>query len=291
VDHLKRERPAVVFTALPAANVLAAAAARLAGGGVQVVTSHHSPAQTYNPVLNFADSVAGSLKSVKTIVSVSDAVKASQDGKPAAYLRKRRTIHNALPPAIEHHLATLAGQRDRSKARGRKVVATGRLASQKNYPVLIRAAQHMPDVEIEIVGAGPDEAALKALASELGVDKRVKFAGFMARSEALERLADGDVFTQPSLFEGHSLALVEAAKIGLPLVVSNVPVQIEGITTRGGERCGVAVDPHDDRALAAEITRLLDQPEAYRELAARSAQLARDATFEVMLGAYEGLVD
>lgn len=289
VAILKRQRPAVVFTALPAANVLAAVAARLAGPHVKVVTSHHSPVQTYNALLNIADSLTGCLSSVQTIVSVSDTVKASQDAKPGPYRDKRRTIHNALPPPVEAQLASLAQGRDRSQAQGRKVVATGRLAWQKNYPVLIRAAQHMPDVRIEIVGDGPDEAALKALAAELGVQDRVDFVGFQPRQDTLSRLAQGDIFIQPSLFEGHSLALVEAAKLGLPLVVSEVPVQIEGITDSDGQRCGIAIEPQDDVGFARALTHLLDDPQAYRDHAERSARLGRGATFEVMIKAYEDL--
>ncbi len=290
VRFIRDQKPAVILTALPAANVMATVAAAVAGVGTKVVTSHHSPAQTYNPILNRIDGILGGLNSVKAVVSVSDAVKSSQDDKPAAYRAKRVTIHNALPPKVEQQLAELSGQRDRSVARGRRLVATGRLAPQKNYPVLIRAAQHMPDVEIEIVGDGPDEAQLKALAVELGVNGRVRFAGFQPREVTLNKLADADVFTQPSLFEGHSLALVEAAKLGVPLVVSNVPVQMEGITTSDGGICGIAVDPHDDRALAEAVLNLLDDPIVYRDYAARSATLAREATFEAMIQAYEAVI-
>ncbi|MEJ2036831.1 MAG: glycosyltransferase, partial [Maritimibacter sp.] len=103
VDFFRTEKPARVFTAMPAANVLAALAGRLAGQQ-SVVISHHSPIETHNPVLNLADSLTGSLRSVEGVVSVSDTVSASLDGKPKPYQRKRKTIHNALPPRIESHL-------------------------------------------------------------------------------------------------------------------------------------------------------------------------------------------
>jgi glycosyltransferase involved in cell wall biosynthesis len=289
VDHFKKLRPVMVFTALPAANVIGAAAAKLAGAHVGVVTSHHSPAETYNPLLNVLDSVTGSLSSVKAVVSVSKVVAHSQADKPKLYLEKRRTIYNALPPDIEHEIAVLAKQRA-GRARGRKAIATGRLAPQKNYPVLIRAAQHLPDVTIDIIGGGSEEAALKALAVELGVQDRVNFLGFKSRSETLRLLSEGDVFVQPSLFEGHSLALVEAAKLGLPLVVSDVPVQIESVTAANGLRCGLTAGPHDDVALADAIRTLLDDADVCREYTDRSIELGRQATYEVMLSAYEGLI-
>jgi len=286
----KTHKPVAVFTALPAANVLAPIAARIARTGVKVVTSHHSPSDTYHPVLDRVDALTGSMREVSTIISVSRTVQDTHDRKPRAYRDKLLTVKNALPVAIESHIAALSAQRPRDRARGRLVVATGRLAYQKNYPVLIRAAAHMPDVTIDIIGAGSDEADLRALAEQLGVSERVRFLGFRPRPEALTLLAEGDVFVQPSLFEGHSLALIEAAKLGLPLVVSDAPVQIEGVSDITGEHCGVIVGVHDDVSLAREITRLLDDAAHYRLYAEKSARLAASVTYEAMILAYEGLL-
>jgi glycosyltransferase involved in cell wall biosynthesis len=287
---LRREAPEFVFTAMPAANVLVSAAAILAGVRTRMVVFHHSPVDTYKPLLNAVDSVLGLLWHVKAIVSVSSAVEASLDTKPRAYRAKRQTIHNALPPRIEAQLGTLAVGERRCRVVSRKVVATGRLAVQKNYPVLVRASAEMPDVEVLIIGAGPDEEMLKTLAHELGVEQRIRFLGQFPRDEALKLLAAGDVFVQPSLFEGHSLGLIEAAKLAMPLVVSNVPVQIEGITASDGTRCGIVVDPHDPMALASEIRRLLDEPEHYRHWAERARHLASSSSFDDMLTAYAALI-
>jgi glycosyltransferase involved in cell wall biosynthesis len=283
------ERPDAAFTALPAANVIAPLAAKAAGLRDVVVTSHHTPAGTYNRWLNMADGAVGGLTQVRAIVAVSDSVGASLAGKSSAYLSKRRTIRNALPPPVEHRLAELGGGRERTFARGRTIVASGRLAPQKNYPVLLRAAARMNNVLVKIIGGGPDEMALKAQAAALGVADRVRFLGPVTREEALAAMASGDVFVQPSLFEGHSLALIEAAKLGLPLVVSNVPVQIEGITANDGSVCGVSIDPHDDAALAEQVLQMLDDPKRYSSYASLSRRLARGVTYDTMIAAYEKL--
>jgi len=279
----------IVFTALPAANVLAPVAATLARRPVRVVTSHHSPSDTYNRALNLVDGLTGSLPSVAHIVGVSEAVRLAHQGKMAAYRRKLKTIKNALPPDIEARIADLAEAR-RGRRTGRQVVAIGRLAEQKNYPVLIRAAVHMPDVVVRIVGDGSEGPALKAMASELGVADRVQFLGFHPRTETLEILAGGDVFVQPSLFEGHSLALIEAAKLGMPLVVSDAPVQVEGVTAPDGSLCGAVAGVHDDRALAREILRLLDDPAQYAAAAAQASALGAAATYDAMITSYEQLM-
>jgi glycosyltransferase involved in cell wall biosynthesis len=290
VRYLKTETPDVVFTALPAANVMAPLAAAVAGVKTRVITSHHSPASTYNKILKMVDGWTGSLRQTAAIISVSNAVSQSLDKMSRAYRKKRITIHNALPPRIEAQLSRLAQGKERSHAPLRRVVATGRLAAQKNYPVLIRAAQHMPDVEIHIVGNGPDEDALRALAAKLNVTDRITFHGHRSREEALNILSEAAVFTQPSLFEGHSLALIEAAKLALPLVVSSVPVQIEGITNASGDACGIAIDPHDDKALAKAILSLLDDAETYRLWSQRAQALGEEATYERMISTYETLV-
>ena len=289
VSLFKKDAPDLVFTAMPAANVLVPIAARLAGAKTRVVISHHAPVGTNNSILNSIDGWVGSWRNVQTVVTVSDAVGASLKGKPTSYLAKQHTIHNALPPDIESLLMTLASERAGRK-RGRRVVATGRLFPQKNYPILVRAATHMPGVEIVIVGTGPDEAMLKGMANDLGVTDRISFVGHKSRKEALQLLADGDVFVQPSWFEGHSLGLIEAAKLQLPLVVSNVPVQIEGITASDGAQCGIAVDPNNDVALAREIQRLLDDPAYYSNWTERASHLATTITYEGMIVAYEELV-
>lgn len=285
---VRTDRPDVIFTALPAANVLVPLAVVLAGGHSRVITSHHSPAETHSRLLNLLDGVTSSLRVVASVISVSSTVNQSHDHKPNAYKAKRQTVMNALPADIEKDLAKLRQGRHK-RARGRLVVATGRLAEQKNYPVLIRALAHMPNVRLHIIGTGPDEASLKAMANMLGVSDRVDFLGFHPRHMALALLAEGDVFAQPSLFEGHSLALVEAARLGLPLVVSDVPVQVEGVTAPSGEKCGLVVGVHDDRALAEAIMSLLDDPERNADYAARSERLGDTATWESMLEAYDRL--
>lgn len=286
---LRLHDPDFIFTALPAAGVLTPLALLAAGGKARVVVSHHTPVDTYAPMLNRLDALTGRLAKVGAVVSVSKAVSDSLERRPAGYRSKTSVIRNSLPPALERHLAELAARRGARPA-GRKLMAIGRLAHQKNYPVLLRAMARVEDAQLTIVGAGPDEQALKGLAQDLGVTDRVRFAGQMSRLDALEMLADSDVFLQPSLFEGHSLALIEASTLGVPLIVSRVPAQVEGVTTSDGAVCGVIVEPQDDEALAAEIRRMLDDDDHRAEWTRRSAALGASTTFARTVAAYEALV-
>lgn len=285
----RRDRPAMVFSAMPAANVASPLAAWLAGAGTRVCISHHSPVFSHQRFLNLLDSLTGSLACTRNVVVVSDVIGSSLGSKPAAYRRKCRTIHNALPPQVVARLRQLRAARRERAAPGRRVVAVGRLSPEKNYPVLLRAAVHMADVELVIAGSGPLERPLKQLADSLGISARTRFLGHITRAQAMEVLASGDVFAQPSQFEGHSLALLEAAELGLPLVVSDVAPQIEAITGADGVRRGIAVGLHDDRALAGAVLGLLEEPARYRHWASAAAQLADESSFARMVLEYQSL--
>lgn len=286
---LRENRPAFVFTAMPAANVIVPAIASLASPATRVAISHHSPTTTYSPLLNNVDGVTGSFANVVAVVSVSDAVASSLSRKSGAYRAKTRTIRNALPPEIEAWVDSTFPAGERLAPRARKVVTNGRLAYQKNYPTLLSAIARKDDVTLDIIGSGPDERALREMAKTLGVEDRVRFLGQHGRRDALVLIGDGDIFAQVSRFEGHSLALIEAARLGLPLVVSDVPAQIEAVTASDGEVCATIVGVDDDAALADAIVGLLADTDAYRAASRRARRLALERSFDDVADAYEAL--
>ncbi len=288
VQLLKRKQYDVVFTAMPAANVLVPLARALAGARTRIITSHHTPADTYSAKLRKLDFLLGRTRLIERIVAVSKSVSNSLASTSATYRSKIEIIHNALPEDVEQRLRVVAAKRDWS-LRTRTVIATGRLAEQKNYPVIIRTARHLPDVSFVIVGSGPEETNLRNMAMSYGVGHSVSFLGQKTRAETLDLLAGSDIFFQPSLFEGHSLALLEAAKLGVPIVVSDVPVQVEGVSLKNGELCGRVASLHDDKAFAQIIRELLENEEAFAAAREGAAALGNASTFSNMYSAYQTL--
>lgn len=289
VRYLRRTRPRAVVTGAPLANVIMPLAVRAAGTATRVYVSHHSPIQTHNPALNALDSWTGQMACVAGVICVSHAVAATLEDKPAAYRAKCITIRNALPDAVEAMIDRIEEGGQVLKVPGR-VVAVGRLSYQKNYPMLLRGLVHAPQVALDILGEGEDEAELRALASACGVAERVRFLGLMPREQALAHAASAQVFVQVSHYEGHSLALIEAARLGLPLVVSQVPVQVEGITAPDGEICGIAVPIGDDEGLGAMLGRLMDDADERTLWAKRARKLGLAASNRAMIDAYETLL-
>jgi glycosyltransferase involved in cell wall biosynthesis len=268
--------------------VLLPLAVTIARVRTRVFLSHHSPTDTHNRLLDRIDGWTGSLPCVAGIISVSDAVGATLAHKPATYRARTLTIHNALSERVERVLDALP----RVKAGGDRlrIVALGRLSYQKNYPMLIRAMVEVPGADLKIVGGGEDEAALRRLVADLDLGDRVTFAGLIPREAALAKAASADVFVQVSRYEGHSLALIEAARLGLPLIVSDVPVQVEGITVRDGTRCGIVVPLDDPAALAVALRGLQDDPARWAHWADFAARLGGEVSNARMLDRYEAVL-
>lgn len=292
VRYFRQTRPEWVITAMPAANLLVPLAASIADRRIRVVSTHHTPANTLSGVVGVLDRYGRLLPNVAVAVSVSNAVAASYAQTDSWLATKQKVIHNALPPHVDGRLAELKAARDKRRGDGPRnhVVALGRLAHQKNYEVLIRAARQLQDVRISIVGGGPEEGRLRSLIDACGVADRVTLHGSMSREKALTMLALADVFVQMSRFEGHSLALIEAAKLGIPLVVSNIPVQVEGISDEQGCACGVLVEQDDDTGLASALKRLLADDRFYEQMTERSTRLGKGASFDSVIFEYQRLL-
>jgi glycosyltransferase involved in cell wall biosynthesis len=290
VRWLRHTRPRIVISGMPFCNVLFPIACTVAGTGTRVVPSHHTASFTYQNILNIIDKHTGCSSAVAAIISVSDAVGRSFAAWPATYRAKQRTIHNSLPARIEELVDGMAiAPRNRCDG-ALRIMAVGRLSAQKNHAQLIRAMAHVPDGVLEIIGAGEDEVDLRALIAQLDLAHKVTLAGQFPREETLRRLAGADVFVQVSLFEGHSLALLEAARMGVPLIVSHVPEQIEGITDAQGELCGVAVPLGDEVALGRALQELAMDEAKWRVWAQKSLRLGHMRSSRKLIDRYEALL-
>lgn len=130
---------------------------------------------------------------------------------------------------------------------------------EKALEDMVRAAavvrRTVPDVRFVLVGAGPTESRVRALASQLGLRDTVIFAGY--RPDAPRVVTSFDVFTMSSIHEGLSIALVEALALGKPAVVTDAGGLSE-VVEDGVQ--GYVVPPRDPSALAARVVSLLCSP-------------------------------
>jgi len=152
------------------------------------------------------------------------------------------------------------------------LVTVGHLVARKRHADVIEAlallAPAHSQLRYEIVGDGPERAALEALARARGVADRVDFAGQLPPARARARAGQADLFVLPSIDEAFGVASIEAMAAGVPAIACAHEDGPDEIAAAGGGL--VQVPPRDPRALAAAIEQLLSDD-------ARRARLGRDA--------------
>jgi len=155
------------------------------------------------------------------------------------------------------------------------VVSLGRLAPEKRPQLVLDAfelvAGEQPRARLLVIGGGPSEGVLRDRARQASLTVRVAFTGQVPRTEALARLAGGDLFVFVSRTETQGLVLAEALAAGLPAVA------IDGPGVRDSVRDGidgivVGNEPDSTLAerLAMAVAELLVDDERRAEMAARA---------------------
>lgn len=159
------------------------------------------------------------------------------------------------------------------------IVSVGRLEeSQKDFTTLLKAYARLVRDGIEedlvIVGDGASRQKLEQLTRELGLEARVRFAGFQANPFAWMRHARLMAFS--SRMEGLGNVLVEALALGQVVVSTDCPVGPREMLDDG--RAGLLVPVGEVDALADAMTRAL------RDEALREALLAHAMEFVARMG-------
>jgi glycosyltransferase involved in cell wall biosynthesis len=146
----------------------------------------------------------------------------------------------------------------------------GRLSPEKGLDLLLSALAlpSTPRCRLDIVGDGPERAALERATADAGLAAHVAFHGFQAHVAPF--LAAADALVMPSRREGLPMALIEAVAAALPIVAAGVGGIPELVTA--GEN-GELAAPDDAPALAAAIGRLVAAFPA-RQAAAQARALA-----------------
>jgi glycosyltransferase involved in cell wall biosynthesis len=204
-------------------------------------------------------------------VSAVLAVSPSLSRYAARSIASRAPVHFARNPVRD-----LGDSGARSPGDGRfRFVNIARLSRQKGQDILLRALAvarpDLPPVTLTLVGSGPDEAALRWLSSELGLDNVVIFAGYSSDPASYLRCAD--CFVLSSRWEGFGVVLVEALQFGLPLLATDCDFGPADVIT--DPRIGELVATENVEALAEGLKRAArrvpdPQDEAFRRAVAGS---------------------
>ena len=189
--------------------------------------------------------------------------------------RKQWRVQNGIPESDV--LAVFVGGEWRRKGLDLAIEALGRIP-QKNVRLLV-------------LGKDAEQARFEALASETGVGERINFLGF--RNDVTEAMGASDIFLFPSWYEAFSLATIEAAACGLPILATKIngaedfvepgetgffiehdPEQIATVLER------LVANETDRRRLGENARRVVEQHYTWD----RVAKLTEEAYFEYLQG-------
>ena len=151
------------------------------------------------------------------------------------------------------------------------LVHIGRIAHEKNIAflldVLLEVRRTVPGVLLVIAGEGPALLSLRRKALELGLERHVRFLGYLKRgSELSDCYCAGDVFVFASATETQGLVLLEAMTLGVP-VVSTAVMGTRDILAAGK---GALVAEPSVPDFAANVLRLLGDPPLRERLGAEA---------------------
>jgi glycosyltransferase involved in cell wall biosynthesis len=138
------------------------------------------------------------------------------------------------------------------------LVTAGRIVPRKASTQLIEVLAAVPGSCLLVIGAGPEAAAVKALAAQLGVADRLRMLGQVSDEDKYRALSVADIFASTSQHEGFGLVFLEAMSFGLPVVCYDRGGQTDYLSTPA---TGNVVALNDLQSFIAAVRELRAAPE------------------------------
>jgi len=157
-----------------------------------------------------------------------------------------------------------------------KVLSAGKLLVIKGFSLAIKSFKSFSDkvsnVELEIIGDGPEFPRLKNLVEKLKIEEKVQFKKWMPRSEFLKELKSCDVFLFPSLRDGGGQVVVEAMAAEKPVIC----LDIAGPGFHIEKEWGIKIRPDFPDQAIKEIAEALEKLYFDKELRIQLGKKARE---------------
>lgn len=231
IKYIRKEHPKVMLTALNTSNIIAILARILSGISFKLVISERavsSVALRDNPLMRaklIPFLMRRFYKKADSIIAVSAGV---ADDLVKKYNLNNRKISIVYNPIVTSELINLSNENFHHKWFGNQnipvILAIGRLTSQKNFPLLLNAFSlllEIRDARLVILGEGKLRSNLEALASNLNIEEKVSFPGFVINP--FKWMKNASVFVLSSDYEGLPGTLIQAMACGTPVVSTNCP--------------------------------------------------------------------
>ncbi len=273
VTILKREKPDIVHTQLFHADILGRIAAKIARVPKVISTLQNV---TFGGWIREIVLVL-TRRAVDKHIAVAQVVLDHAIKSGIAKKEKSSVIYNGVDATSFQS----AGHKVNNKTK--IIVSTGRVVKQKGFEYLIQAMELLPNTQLIILGEGIERKNLERLQARLPTGC-VILAGSVLNVR--EYLQAADAFVMSSLWEGFSVALIEAGAMGLPVIATPVGIAPELIVDK---KNGLIVPVKNAQAIAGAITKLFSLPE--ESCKNMGAQLRQDIlekfSVERMVSEYE----
>lgn len=133
------------------------------------------------------------------------------------------------------------------------LLSVGHLVPRKAHELVIQALRWLPEIDLIVIGDGPEREALGALARESGAGERVRFVGALAQEELRNYYGAADALVLASSREGWANVLLESMACGTPVVASKIGGTPEVVSA---PEAGVLMNERTPEAVAEAVQRL-----------------------------------
>jgi sugar transferase (PEP-CTERM/EpsH1 system associated) len=251
---LRNRRIDIVHTHNGYSGIYGLLAAKIAGVAVSIHGEHGLTAHSSGYRRNLMRVLCGMADKIST---VSEGLK--KDAQEYWHIKENKVI--VLRNGVDHEKFRRMEGVDRMhfgirRHEGDIVIGTvGRLADQKNYPLLLRALKEIDNTNVKavFVGDGPLRPDLEMLVDSLGIRQNVFFMG--ERQDIPSILNVFDIFVLPSYMgEGIANCMLEAMAVGLPIISSDIDGNIEVVED---EKNGLLFESTNLKSLVEKMVTLI----------------------------------
>lgn len=272
-NHIKNDRPNVVIAFM--LEVYCVTLASLIGVSVPVISSERIDPHFFGRAKGLLRWLL--LRRTTHLVVQTVRIKDFYSAK----LQSRTTI---IPNPVTDKVFSLT-----PTLKQKRIIAVGRLAYQKNYPMMFRAFAKVhhdfPDWQLVVYGNGPQKDEIRGVIERLGMEGHIILAG--KSDHVVEEMNKSSLFVMSSDYEGMSNALLEAVCVGLPVISTDVS-GARDLITEGVN--GYIVPVGNERALTLALSSMLSSPEKMDEMGRQSKALAPRFREEQIVGQWEELI-
>jgi len=164
-------------------------------------------------------------------------------------------------------------------------LTVSRLIPRKGLNYLIQSMRYIvpkyQNVELKIIGDGPEMKSLKRLATQHGVNKYISFLGYVRHDRLAQIYRTSHIFILPSLNEGMSNSILEAMASGLPIIATNTGGAHELMCNNG-----ILIKKRSSKAISNAVLTLIEKKEMRLKYAKNSRKIAEKMSWSKIAEKY-----